>query len=93
MESVKKCKNFLVTLIKLASSDSRSANMANNVRGLVMRLLVRVTSSPPEELSLSRIVEKMILFCSCIKFIWNFSFSFCLFSFALNIIFYVKQIY
>ncbi|XP_027146415.1 transcription initiation factor TFIID subunit 4-like [Larimichthys crocea] len=39
MESVKKCKNFLVTLIKLASSDSRSANMANNVRGLVMRLL------------------------------------------------------
>ncbi|TKS74184.1 TFIID subunit 4 RNA polymerase II [Collichthys lucidus] len=39
MESVKKCKNFLVTLIKLASSDSRSANMANNVRGLVMSLL------------------------------------------------------
>ncbi|KAK2816010.1 hypothetical protein Q5P01_026477 [Channa striata] len=39
MESVKKCKNFLVTLIKLASSDSRSANMANNVRGLVKSLL------------------------------------------------------
>ncbi|KAM9357992.1 transcription initiation factor TFIID subunit 4-like [Symphorus nematophorus] len=39
MESVKKCKNFLVTLIKLASSDSRSANMANNVRGLVRSLL------------------------------------------------------
>ncbi|TNN77453.1 Transcription initiation factor TFIID subunit 4B [Liparis tanakae] len=30
LDSVKKCKNFLVTLIKLASSDSRSANMANN---------------------------------------------------------------
>ncbi|XP_029988611.1 LOW QUALITY PROTEIN: transcription initiation factor TFIID subunit 4B-like [Sphaeramia orbicularis] len=39
LESVKKCKNFLVTLIKLASSDSRSANMANNVRGLVRSLL------------------------------------------------------
>ncbi|XP_051803623.1 transcription initiation factor TFIID subunit 4B-like [Acanthochromis polyacanthus] len=39
LESVKKCKNFLVTLIKLASSDSRSANMANNVRGLVKSLL------------------------------------------------------
>ncbi|XP_034529984.1 transcription initiation factor TFIID subunit 4B-like [Notolabrus celidotus] len=39
LESVKKCKNFLVTLIKLASSDSRSANMANNVRGLVKKLL------------------------------------------------------
>ncbi|XP_074523815.1 transcription initiation factor TFIID subunit 4-like isoform X2 [Halichoeres trimaculatus] len=39
LESVKKCKNFLVTLIKLASSDSRSANMANNVRALVKKLL------------------------------------------------------
>ncbi|XP_041647641.1 transcription initiation factor TFIID subunit 4-like isoform X3 [Cheilinus undulatus] len=39
LESVKKCKNFLTTLIKLASSDSRSANMANNVRGLVQSLL------------------------------------------------------
>ncbi|KAM6938410.1 transcription initiation factor TFIID subunit 4-like [Lycodopsis pacificus] len=39
LESVKKCKNFLVTLIKLASSNSRSANMANNVRGLVRSLL------------------------------------------------------
>ncbi|XP_036971656.1 transcription initiation factor TFIID subunit 4B-like isoform X2 [Acanthopagrus latus] len=39
LESVKKCKNFLVTLIKLASSDSRSATMANNVRALVRSLL------------------------------------------------------
>ncbi|XP_041862899.1 transcription initiation factor TFIID subunit 4-like isoform X4 [Melanotaenia boesemani] len=39
LESVKKCKNFLITLIKLASSDSRSASMANNVRGLVRSLL------------------------------------------------------
>ncbi|XP_029905672.1 transcription initiation factor TFIID subunit 4-like isoform X2 [Myripristis murdjan] len=34
LDNVKKCKNFLVTLIKLASSDSQSADMANNVRGL-----------------------------------------------------------
>ncbi|XP_057698283.1 transcription initiation factor TFIID subunit 4-like isoform X2 [Corythoichthys intestinalis] len=39
LESVKKCKNFLVTLMKLASSDSKSADMANNVRGLVRSLL------------------------------------------------------
>ncbi|XP_068175799.1 transcription initiation factor TFIID subunit 4-like isoform X2 [Antennarius striatus] len=39
LESVKKCKNFLVTLIKLASSGSRSAHMAVNVRGLVKSLL------------------------------------------------------
>ncbi|XP_077464411.1 transcription initiation factor TFIID subunit 4-like [Stigmatopora argus] len=39
LESVKKCKNFLVTLMKLASSDSRSPHMANNVRGLVRSLL------------------------------------------------------
>ncbi|XP_054644598.1 transcription initiation factor TFIID subunit 4-like isoform X2 [Dunckerocampus dactyliophorus] len=39
LESVKKCKNFLVTLMKLASSDSNPANMANNVRGLVRSLL------------------------------------------------------
>lgn len=39
LESVKKCKNFLVTLIKLASSDSRSVTMANNVQALVRSLL------------------------------------------------------
>uniref|UniRef100_A0A3Q2VIF9 TATA-box binding protein associated factor 4b n=2 Tax=Haplochromis burtoni TaxID=8153 RepID=A0A3Q2VIF9_HAPBU len=39
LESVKKCKNFLVTLIKLASSDSRSVNVANNVQALVRSLL------------------------------------------------------
>ncbi|XP_061680660.1 transcription initiation factor TFIID subunit 4-like isoform X3 [Syngnathoides biaculeatus] len=39
LESVKKCKNFLVTLMKLASSDSKSANMATNVRDLVRNLL------------------------------------------------------
>ncbi|KAK1795905.1 hypothetical protein P4O66_009014, partial [Electrophorus voltai] len=39
LENVKKCKNFLVTLMKLASSGTRSANMAQNVRALVKELL------------------------------------------------------
>ncbi|TRY90813.1 hypothetical protein DNTS_022607, partial [Danionella cerebrum] len=39
LENVKKCKNFLVTLMKLASSGTRSANMAQNVRALVKSLL------------------------------------------------------
>lgn len=43
---MKKCKNFLVTLIKLASSDPQAACMANNVRGLVGALLVRLPHSP-----------------------------------------------
>ncbi|CAM9128056.1 unnamed protein product [Lampetra planeri] len=40
LDSVKKCKNFLVTLMKLASSDSKSTTMATSVRVLVRRLLV-----------------------------------------------------
>ncbi|XP_035503954.1 transcription initiation factor TFIID subunit 4-like isoform X2 [Scophthalmus maximus] len=53
LESVRKCKNFLVTLIKLASSDTRTANMANNVRGLVRILLkslpaVRCLTADPQ---------------------------------------------
>ncbi|XP_076872311.1 transcription initiation factor TFIID subunit 4 isoform X2 [Brachyhypopomus gauderio] len=39
LENVKKCKNFLVTLMKLASSGTRSGNMAQNVRALVKDLL------------------------------------------------------
>nr|XP_023682511.1 transcription initiation factor TFIID subunit 4B isoform X2 [Paramormyrops kingsleyae] len=39
LENVKKCKNFLVTLIKLASSGTHSAEMANNVKELVSSLL------------------------------------------------------
>ncbi|XP_067273205.1 transcription initiation factor TFIID subunit 4 [Pseudorasbora parva] len=39
LENVKKCKNFLVTLMKLASSGTRSANMAQNVQALVKGLL------------------------------------------------------
>ncbi|KAM9831273.1 transcription initiation factor TFIID subunit 4-like [Neosynchiropus ocellatus] len=39
LDSVMKCKNFLVTLMKLASSDSKSADLAKNVRELVHKLL------------------------------------------------------
>ncbi|XP_034035144.1 transcription initiation factor TFIID subunit 4-like [Thalassophryne amazonica] len=38
MDNVKKCKNFLVTLIKLASTNSKSANLGDNVRGLVLNM-------------------------------------------------------
>ncbi|XP_028823734.1 transcription initiation factor TFIID subunit 4B-like [Denticeps clupeoides] len=39
LENVKKCKSFLVTLMKLASSGGHSADMAKNVRALVKSLL------------------------------------------------------
>ncbi|KAG5849890.1 hypothetical protein ANANG_G00076490 [Anguilla anguilla] len=39
LENVKKCKNFLVTLIKLASSGTHSVEMAKNVKELVKSLL------------------------------------------------------
>lgn len=40
MENVKKCKNFLSTLIKLASSGKQSTETAASVRELVKDLLV-----------------------------------------------------
>lgn len=40
MENVKKCKNFLSTLIKLASSGKQSSETAANVKDLVKDLLV-----------------------------------------------------
>lgn len=40
LENVKKCKNFLITLMKLASSGTRLPDMAQNVRALVKGLLV-----------------------------------------------------
>jgi len=40
MENVKKCKNFLSTLIKLASSGRQSTETAASVRELVKDLLV-----------------------------------------------------
>ncbi|KAF4070840.1 hypothetical protein AMELA_G00278150 [Ameiurus melas] len=39
LENVKKCKNFLITLMKLASSGTRSPDMAQNVQALVKDLL------------------------------------------------------
>lgn len=50
MENVKKCKNFLSTLIKLASTGKQSTETAANVRQLVKDLLVSdlVTGIEPE---------------------------------------------
>lgn len=42
MENVKKCKNFLSTLIKLACSGKQSTETAANVKDLVRKLLVGV---------------------------------------------------
>lgn len=42
-ENVKKCKNFLATLIKLASHNSPSPETSKNVKALVQDLLVSGT--------------------------------------------------
>lgn len=42
LENVKKCKNFLATLIKLASSGPQAPEMGQNVKNLVQNLLVRL---------------------------------------------------
>ncbi|KAG8513300.1 Transcription initiation factor TFIID subunit 4 [Galemys pyrenaicus] len=47
MENVKKCKNFLSTLIKLASSGKQSTETAANVKELVQSLLVSRLPAPP----------------------------------------------
>lgn len=45
-ENVKKCKNFLATLIKLASHNSPSPDTSKNVKALVQDLLVRPARYP-----------------------------------------------
>ena len=55
MENVKKCRNFLSTLIKLASTGKQSAQTAENVKELVKELLVRELSNlQPAHLNLSQ---------------------------------------
>lgn len=44
LENVKKCRNFLSTLIKLASSGKQSSETTANVKELVKNLLVRLLS-------------------------------------------------
>lgn len=45
-ENVKKCKNFLATLIKLASHNSPSPDTSKNVKALVQDLLVSCSLTP-----------------------------------------------
>lgn len=46
-ENVKKCKNFLATLIKLASHNSPSPETSKNVKALVQDLLVSTQKQCP----------------------------------------------
>lgn len=45
LENVKKCRNFLSTLIKLASSGKQSSETTANVKELVKNLLVLLSPS------------------------------------------------
>ncbi|XP_026526146.1 transcription initiation factor TFIID subunit 4B [Notechis scutatus] len=55
LENVKKCKNFLATLIKLASSGSQAPQMGQNVKHLVQSLLE--AKIEPEEFTKELYVE------------------------------------
>ncbi|XP_066480525.1 transcription initiation factor TFIID subunit 4B [Tiliqua scincoides] len=61
LENVKKCKNFLATLIKLASSGPQAPEMGQNVKNLVQSLLVRVhlyeAKIDPEEFTKKLYIE------------------------------------
>lgn len=65
LENVKKCKNFLATLIKLASgSGPQATEMGQNVKNLVQNLLVRlfIFKSKVWHLYIDFNVEFIILF-------------------------------
>ncbi|XP_064026582.1 transcription initiation factor TFIID subunit 4B [Pogoniulus pusillus] len=55
LENVKKCKNFLATLIKLASSEPQTSVMGQNVRNLVQNLLE--AKIEPEEFTKKLYIE------------------------------------
>ena len=68
-ENVKKCKNFLATLIKLASHNSPSPDTSKNVKALVQDLLVScsLTSSPsPQSVSGCRL-SVCVCVCVCVQ--------------------------
>ncbi|NWX20910.1 TAF4B factor, partial [Aegotheles bennettii] len=55
LENVKKCKNFLATLIKLASSGPQASQMGQNVKNLVQNLLE--AKIEPEEFTKKLYIE------------------------------------
>lgn len=62
-ENVKKCKNFLATLIKLASHNSPSPDTSKNVKALVQDLLV----SPRLLATISRsLTAELTCACLCV---------------------------
>lgn len=63
MENVKKCKNFLSTLIKLASSGKQSTETAANVKELVQSLLVRKAHQKLLNTASGQIQTQNCVFC------------------------------
>lgn len=51
LENVKKCRNFLSTLIKLTSNGKQSSETTANVKELIKKLLVDLPSHPSAFLS------------------------------------------
>lgn len=68
-ENVKKCKNFLATLIKLASHNSPSPETSKNVKALVQDLLVsctnQQTNEPTNQQTISVLMDDIELFAKC----------------------------
>lgn len=58
VENVKKCKNFLSTLIKLASSGKQSSETTANVKELVKNLLVDFSFFLPSSVSFLHLCVK-----------------------------------
>lgn len=58
-ENVKKCKNFLATLIKLASHNSPSPETSKNVKALVQDLLVGVRNQKNKKSLLCSLLQEV----------------------------------
>lgn len=77
-ENVKKCKNFLATLIKLASHNSPSPETSKNVKALVQDLLVSFKSHPalflltPWNYSTCRVQKVSIMLAHIFKLFCDF---------------------
>lgn len=82
-ENVKKCKNFLATLIKLASHNSPSPETSKNVKALVQDLLVSTQNNIPDiELSSTcdYYLQLILLYLNQIYLTLNFFFNCSLFA-------------
>lgn len=71
MENVKKCKSFLSTLIKLASTGKQSTETAASVRELVKDLLVSHTYTQETHMNLSTAILFTIYVSHLIRLLTN----------------------